>query len=643
MLGVRSSCSNQVKGKAMFRLTVSLAVPVILLLVPTYPTTGREGLRSPPPFPVVVANDNRRPAGRLRGNVLTVRLVVQMARWYPQASNGPFIEVEAFSEEGRAPTIPAPLLRVPAGTIVEATLRNALPESAITVHGLHTRPTGTRDSVRLLPGETRTIRFAAGDPGTYFYRAVIGTYRDRAPGRPEPDTREREQIAGAIVVDSAGARGNDRIFVINIWGKWKDSTHYANALAINGRSWPYTEKLRTTVGDTLHWRIVNVSARAHPMHLHGFYFRVDAQGDVGRDTVYTPEQRRLVVTEQVRPGKTFAMTWAPDRPGNWLFHCHIGFHVLPEARLDPPPARHHANYAHDPADHMAGLVMGINVEPGRWKAPSEGPARQLRLFVQEGARRGRAPRSLGFVLQRDGRAPAPDSVEAVGSTLFLTRGEPVDVTVVNRLPEPTGVHWHGIELESYSDGVVGWSGSGKRVAPLIAASDSFTAHLTLPRAGTFIYHTHLNDLEQLTSGLYGAIVVLEPGKTFDPRTDHVYVAGWDGDERPPNMVVNGDSVLPDIEMKLGVSHRLRLINIGVAGGVRFTVRRDTTLMSWRAIAKDGADLPRAQSHVRPATHVLAVGETFDFAFHPSEAGGYALFIESVVPRGVKRRQRIDVR
>src|SRR5688572_9729512 len=204
MLGVRSNCSNQVRGKAMFRLTVSLAVPAILLLVPTSPATGREGIRSASPLPVVVANDNRRPAGRLRGNVLTVRLVVQMARWYPQASSGPFIEVEAFSEEGRAPTIPAPLIRVPAGTIVEATLRNAIPESAITVHGLHTRPTGTRDSVRLLPGETRTIRFAAGDPGTYFYRAVIGKYRDRAPGRPEPDTREREQIAGAIVVDSAG-------------------------------------------------------------------------------------------------------------------------------------------------------------------------------------------------------------------------------------------------------------------------------------------------------------------------------------------------------------------------------------------------------------------------------------------------------
>jgi FtsP/CotA-like multicopper oxidase with cupredoxin domain len=626
----------------MFRLTSFLAVPLILLTPPTQPGKAGDAPGSSPLLPVVGANDNRRSAGKLRGNVLTIKLVVQMARWYPQGSNGPFIEVEALSEEGRAPTIPAPLIRVPAGTVVEATLRNALKDSAINIYGLHTRPADLADSVRLLPGETKTIRFGAGAPGTYFYRAVVGKYRDRSPGGPEPDSREREQIAGAFVVDSAGARGDDRIFVINIWGKWKDSTHYQNALAINGKSWPHTERLRATVGDTIRWRVINVSARAHPMHLHGFYFRVDTQGDIRRDTIYSPEQRRLVVTEQIRQGKTFAMTWVPDRPGNWLFHCHIGFHVLPEARLDPPPPRHHANYAHDPGDHMAGLVLGINVDPGGWTPPAETPARQLRLFVHEGPRRGRAPRSLGFVLQRDGRLPAPDSLEPVGSTLFLTQGQPVDVTVVNRLAEPTGVHWHGIELESYSDGVVGWSGMGKRIAPVIAVRDSFTAHLTLPRSGTFIYHTHLNDLEQLTSGLYGAIIVLEPGKDFDPRTDHVYVAGWDGDERPPNVVVNGDSVLPAVAMKLGVSHRLRLINIGVAGGVRFSLWRDTTLVSWRGIAKDGADLPPGQSRNRPANQVLAVGETFDFIFDPPGAGTYALSVEAQ-PGGVKRRQRIDVR
>lgn len=628
----------------MLRVPRSLAVLSIVLLVPTVPATGSSTMLSALPFPLVRANDNREPAGRVRGNVLTLKLVVQRARWYPQARNGPYIDVDAFAEEGRAPAIPGPLIRVPAGTIIEATIRNALPDSAVTIDGFYTRPTESSDSVRLAPGETRTFRFPAGAPGTYLYRGIIGRYRDRN-GPPDPGTIEREQLAGAFVVDSAGAMKNDRVMVINIWGMWNGPPPYQNALTINGKSWPYTERLEATVGDTLRWRVINASARPHPMHLHGFYYTVASLGDIRRDTVYAPDKRRRVATEMIRQGRTIAMSWTPDRPGNWLFHCHTGFHVTPEARLDRPPARHHVNYTHDPGDHMAGLVMGITVDPGKtWKPAPEPPARTLRLFVQEGARRGRAHRSMAFVLQRDSMAPRSDSTEPIGSTLLLTRGEPVDITVFNRLAEPTGVHWHGIELESYSDGVAGWSGAGKRVAPHIAPRDSFIAHLTLPRAGTFIYHTHLNDLEQLTSGLYGAIVVLEPGKQFDPQTDHIYIAGWDGEKQPPHVLVNGDSAPPPVTMAYGVTHRLRLINIGVAVPARFSLRRDTTLVSWKALAKDGADLPAVQATSRRALQVVAVGETFDFEFDPPERGAYDFLIESLaVPTGVKRTQRINVK
>ena len=66
----------------------------------------------------------------------------------------------------------------------------------------------------------------------------------------------------------------------------------------------------------------------------------------------------------------------------------------------------------------------------------------------------------------------------------------------------------------------------------------------MARAGTFIYHTHLNDVAQLTAGLYGAIIVQEPHVPFDPTFDHVFVAGWDGDVSPLRFLINGDSVLP---------------------------------------------------------------------------------------------------
>ena len=103
-----------------------------------------------------------------------------------------------------------------------------------------------------------------------------------------------------------------------------------------------------------------------------------------------------------------------------------------------------------------------------------------------------------------------------GPTLVLQRGEPVEITLVNRLAEPTAIHWHGMELDSYYDGVHGWSGVGTRITPLIEPGGTFAVRFTPPRTGTFIYHTHLHDDRQLTSGMYGALVVVEPGETFDP-------------------------------------------------------------------------------------------------------------------------------
>ena len=610
-------------------------IPVLLSAV-TITTAGARsipvssssgGTSASPPLPLVQPNDNRNAAGRLENGILTIRLVVKMARWYPEASGGPFAEVPAIAEEGRAPQIPAPLIRVPVGTTIVATVRNTLTDSTVYVRGFSTHPAATLDSIPILPGESRTIRFAAGAPGTYPYLMT--------PGIRDPDkSDEREASGGALIVDAAGSHPADRIFVINIWGETRDSVTYGNALAINGKSWPFTERIAATVGDTLRWRIVNVSGRNHPMHLHGFYFRLAARGTPLSDTVYSPGQRRLAVTEDLSAGDTMDMDWIPNRPGNWLFHCHIAFHVVPGlAQLSgtPPDARH--LHSVDIRQHMAGLVLGINVRarPGAKMAARPHP-RKLHLFVDEGRRRSFAPRAMGFVLQRDAGIPARDSIEAIGSLIVLNRDEPTDITVVNRLPEATSIHWHGIELESYSDGVAGWSGSADHLAPVIAAQDSFIARLTLPRAGTFIYHTHLNDIEQLTSRLYGALVVLRPGQKFDSATDHVFVLGWDGPTEPPRRwLINGDTVGPPIEIAARVPQRFRFVDIAPAGRVVFSIVHDSSVVSWRPLAKDGAAYPPGISVSGPAKRRLNVGETFDAEFIAPAAGEYELTMGAPVP------------
>jgi FtsP/CotA-like multicopper oxidase with cupredoxin domain len=512
------------------------------------------------------------------------------------------------------------MIRVREGTVVQVAVRNPLPDSTVWVLGLHPRPAEREDSIGIGPGTTDTLTFVAGEPGTYWYGAYVGN--------PDLERIEREQLSGAFIVDSIGARTDDRVFVMNIWGDEVDSVTYRNILAINGKSFPHTEEVTPAVGDTVRWRWVNATARDHPMHMHGFYFNVDARGNALRDTVYADSQRRLVVTEVMFPGTTLAMTWSPDRDGRWLFHCHIAFHaVAPGARLDEPPMDHPAMDG-DVGRHMAGLVLGIDVQaPPGWTAPPRGPARTLRLFVQEGPRRGTADRSMRYAIEHG--LGMPDSVfdRVGGPPLVLTRGQPTDITVINRLREPTALHWHGLELESYSDGVAGWSGQAGHIAPTIAPADSFVARLSMPRAGTFIYHTHLNDLEQLTAGLYGAIVVLEPGDTFDQSRDHVFVAGMDGSQEPPNLLVNSDSVLPPMAWRFGRPHKMRFVNIGLAASVRLVLTSGDDTASWRAVAKDGADLPGHQATLRPAVTLLDVGETADFEFNPQRRGEYVLAVQ----------------
>lgn len=565
--------------------------------------------RIPAGVPGVLPNDNRVPAGRLHDDTLELDLEVRMATWYPEADSGPGVEVAAFAEAGKAASIPAPLIRVIEGTTIVARIRNLLPDSSISLHGLVTRPAARDSSIVLRPGDSATVRFLAGAPGTYLYYAIPGHHRY------EKDD-ERDQLAGALIVDPRGGSLPDRVFVINIFGKQVDSATYGNALAINGRSWPWTERISAQVGDSLRWRVINASERGHPMHLHGFYFRLDSRGNGLRDSIFEGDARRLQVTESMRQFETMLVTWSPDRAGNWLFHCHIGFHVLPAARINPPAWDHPDYGSHDPARHMAGLILGIEVKPrpGDVTEDRSRPER-LRLFIQEGPQHTQARRTLSFVLQQGASPPAPDSVLIPSSPLILTRGRPTDITVINRLKKETSViHWHGIELESFSDGVAGWSGAGDRLAPSIQPGDSFVARLTLPRAGTFIYHTHLNDIEQLTSGLYGGIVVVEPGAPFDPTLDHLFVAGWDGgggDSTGPRTLINGDSMPPPMELKAGVTHRFRFVNIGPADRMSFRIFQDTSLVSWRLVARDGADLPASQVVSTPARRGLDVGETFD--------------------------------
>ncbi len=587
-------------------------------------------------------DDNVRPAGTLHVGVLSLGLDTRLGIWRPDGDDAPGATVPAFAEAGRQLQIPGPLIRVPSGTEVVVMVTNSVPGSVLTLHGLVSRPVpaGAPDSVQVTAGASREVRFRVDAPGTFYY---WGTTTGRSF---VARTGEDAQLSGAIVVDEPGiTRRHDRIFVIGQWADTTPSEVNPDALlrrlllVVNGRSWPHTERLSYAVGDTVQWRVINASANVHPMHLHGFYYRVDSRGDGTGDTTYTEDRRDRVVTERMRGGQTMLMTWVPERPGNWLFHCHFTSHFGPRAslgmRLDDPAGASHARHVQNHAlEGMSGLVLGVAVTPGH--TTSAPPARdvaprRLRLLIRPSIGGTERAPIYTFALHEGGAEPPPDSGVRSGPPLVLTRGVPVAITVVNRTPEPTAIHWHGIELESYFDGVAGFSGSAKRVSPLIAPGDSFEARFTPPRAGTFIYHTHVDELRQQPAGMSGPLIVLEPGQRYDPGTDVpvLITSPPDSADEAHTVLLNGRLAPAPLDVRVGVPHRLRFINITIARpSIRVELRRDTTLLTWRALAKDGRELPAARQLARPARQQISIGETYDFELTPATAGEYRLEVRT---------------
>ncbi len=581
--------------------------------------------QSTPLASAIRANDNRLPAGQLVRHELHLSLEARWGSWYPDGPNGAAVPMQAFAETGETPQIPGPVIRVPLETVVIVRVHNAIPGSRLTVHGLMDRP-ALRDRPFDVPfAQTRVIRFRAGAPGTYYYWAsTAGTSRAQRFGADS-------QLSGAIVIDPRNPTHQaprDRIFVIGQWinvrnAKGGPNFNYELAV-INGRSWPSTERLSYAQDATVRWRWINPAFGAHPLHLHGFYFRVDSRGDGIADTVYRRDRDRRV-TELIEPGGTFSMTWKATRVGNWLFHCHLTYHTmghLPIAQiLNGKPKISDEEYENNFVRHvgMGGLILGVSVHGKAASAADLPVARRLTLSVEPA--QGNRPDNPMFRYVLDDGGKTITEPGSIGPPIVLTRGAPVAIDVVNRLNEPTTVHWHGIELQgSYYDGVAGFSGEGDRLAPMIDPGQTFEVRMAPPRAGTFIYHTHMDDVYQLRGGLAGPLIVLEPGQKFDPATDHIFTITTTHRLADRGKVfVNGLFQPPALTVRSGVRQRLRFINMTTFWTHAIvSLSSSNRTLQWQPVAVDGADLPAAARRTaQSAVETITIGETRDFVFTPT--------------------------
>lgn len=566
---------------------------------------------------LVGPNDNRHSGGHLSGNVFTLSLRISEGIWHPENDDGVGINVFSFGRADGQLQTPGPLIRVSEGTELHISVHNQL-QIPVTVHGLFARGREEQEPLKLAPGERKTVQFAAGAPGTYLY------WGQNSKGSIGDRTEKETMLSGAFIVDPRGTVPDDRVFVLQRYNKDEVKPTFEMINSINGKSWPDTERLSLAMGETAHWRVLNASDWSHPMHLHGFYFHVDGVSDDVREQDYAQSEGRVVVTELVESGHAFSMSWVPERAGNWLFHCHILEHMGAQ-----PSTIHYGRENQTPnlpyiqhlqSSGMSGLVLGINVRGTEASVKSietpPTPARQFHLYVRNRAASSYIPAGPGFFL--DG---ASDRSGIIGPPLVLTRGEPTAVTVTNELDAPTAIHWHGIELESYYDGVAGWTGTSGQATPAIAPGSSFVALMTPPRAGTFIYHTYWHEIGQLVGGLYGPLIVVQPGEKFDPATDKVFIIGRAGpNDRLDPLVINGSAQPLPARLVASQRYRFRFVNITPNDlFVTASLFRNNELVTWKVVAKDGAALPSKQVLEQPASQRIAVGETYDFEFTPQFA------------------------
>jgi len=600
----------------------------------------------------ITINDNQKPAGELRNGIYYVNLEVREGYWYPESKKGMPLKIKAFAEAGKPLQVPGPLIRVPENAEIRVSIRNNI-KGPVNVFGFTPRlyrPDKYKESAVIKEGETKEISFNASNPGTFLYTA-----KDRADTLTPSEVASpflNSQLYGAFIIDPVNEKINpkERIFMIGMCGIGSSNSNILTKYVINGLSWPHTERLSYRLGEKVDWRIINASVLGHPMHLHGFPFITTSFvfPSAAKDSIIPVERRKPIVTQNLIPMNRMRMTWVPEKEGNWLFHCHLLDHTLPATFYGNNEQEHHTgmNTETHAENGMGGLIIGIHVQPNksytRKSLVKTGPKRELTLLV------GEQPQNYsynisgkGFQLLEKGM-PVSKQYSIPGPPIVLTKNQPVAIKVINNLKEPTTIHWHGLVIDSYYDGVAGWGNDGNKLAPLIQPGDSFIVHITPSQAGTFMYHTHMHD-RQILDGLYGALIVMEPGEKYNPETEKIFLISqggtnmaftkhWMNGFNSLHYLLNGNNKPGEMYWKKGTTYHIRVINISSQqnsyfisprSGFEISLKKDGKPIIWKETGKDGMNYPARMYVSIPANNQRAApGTTHDFEFTPDQAGDY---------------------
>jgi manganese oxidase len=215
-----------------------------------------------------------------------------------------------------------------------------------------------------------------------------------------------------------------------------------------------------------------------------------------------------------------------------------------------------------------------------------------------------------------------------GPTIEVVEGDKVRIYVKNELPEGTAVHWHGIFVPNGMDGISGLT--QKSIEP----GETFKYEFTLNQHGTFMYHSHGDEMTQMGLGTMGFFIVHAKNPADEPKVDRdfaIFLNEWfvePGTKTPnPNIMTDfniftfNSRAYPGtapLVAKTGDRVRIRFGNVGQESHPIHLHG-----YSFKEVATDGGDIP-PMAQIPETTVRVFPGETRTIEFVAVRPGDWAM-------------------
>ena len=224
--------------------------------------------------------------------------------------------------------------------------------------------------------------------------------------------------------------------------------------------------------------------------------------------------------------------------------------------------------------------------------------------------------------------------QSPGPLIRATVGDLLRIRVINDLPDPTTVHWHGLPVPLGVDGVPGIS------RPPIMPGQEFTYEFVAPMPGTYFYHPHVG--LQLDRGLFGMMIIdpVSGGVPYDREILLVLDDLLNGPPIPgqppyyPFHLINGktSSGTSPLMINQGETVRLRILNAGTAENYAVAVGGHTMTV----IRTDGQPCQPLQVDALG----IAPGERYDALITANNPGTWSIAVSSLFNRNIVRSRAI---